>query len=115
LVEAFSQEYDVPPSGYAAYQYVALRVYADAVNKAGSTEPDAVAQALEGMEFDYGIGKSFIRACDHQVFQPAHIAVGRSETEAKDIQPWPQYAFRKILHSVEPDEKYERTCEELNG
>ena len=46
-----------------------------AADKAKSTDPIKVAQALEGMEFDVlNGGKSVMRKDDHQFFQPMYIA-----------------------------------------
>ncbi|HUW94259.1 MAG TPA: ABC transporter substrate-binding protein, partial [Anaerolineae bacterium] len=61
FVDAFGEQHGTPPSGYAAYQYQAVMAYADAVREAGTVSADEVAAALEGLEFDYGSGPSFIR------------------------------------------------------
>lgn len=46
-----------------------------AIEKAGSTDADAVAKALEGMTFDSITGKVTMRAADHQLIQPMYISV----------------------------------------
>ena len=113
FVDAFGEQYGTPPSGYAAYQYQAVMAYADAVRKAGTVSADEVSAALEGLEFDYGSGQSFIRECDHQLFQPAYITLMRSEADAAAIEPWPQYAFREVIAAVEATETVERSCADL--
>jgi branched-chain amino acid transport system substrate-binding protein len=113
FVDAFGEQYGTPPSGYAAYQYQAVMAYADAVKEAGTVSADEVAAALEGLEFDYCSGQSFIRECDHQLFQPAYITLMRSEADAAAIEPWPQYAFREVIAAVEATESVERSCAEL--
>jgi branched-chain amino acid transport system substrate-binding protein len=113
FVDAFGEKYGYPPSGYAAYQYQAIMAWADAVTKAGSVDPDDVAAALEGLEFDHGSGPAYIRACDHQLFQPIHITKMRSEDEASQSPLWPEYAFREVLTTIDVTEDIERTCEEL--
>ena len=85
----------------------------NAVTEAGSVDPDDVAAALEGLEFDHGSGPAYIRACDHQLFQPIHITKMRSEEEAGQSPLWPEYAFREVLSSIDVTEDIERTCEEL--
>ena len=113
FVDAFGEQYGTPPSGYAAYQYQAVMAYADAVREAGTVSADEVAAALEGLEFDYGSGPSFIRECDHQLFQPIYITLMRTEADAAAIQPWPQYAFREVIAAVEATESVERSCADL--
>src|SRR5688572_24048113 len=53
LVEKFRAD-NIEPEGYTLYTYAAIQVWAQAVEEAGSTDLDAVAQALnEGtLEFD---------------------------------------------------------------
>jgi branched-chain amino acid transport system substrate-binding protein len=54
--------------------YNALHGLADAIRKAGSTEPVRVAYALEGLRF-HGLGGELeVRATDHQVEQPLYIS-----------------------------------------
>jgi len=113
FVDAFGEQHGTPPSGYAAYQYQAVMAYADAVREAGTVSADEVAAALEGLEFDYGSGPSFIRECDHQLFQPIYITLMRTEADAAAIQPWPQYAFREVIAAVEATESVERSCADL--
>jgi branched-chain amino acid transport system substrate-binding protein len=106
FVDSFERKFSAKPSGYAAYQYNAIKAWAEAAEKAKSIEPAQVGEQLRGMTFDYSSGKSFIRKCDHQLFQPMHITKGRAE-------PQGEWGFRDLVSSVEADEKFERTCEEL--
>ena len=46
-----------------------------AIEKAGSTDPVAVAYALEGMEIESPYGNVVMRAIDHQLLQPLFISV----------------------------------------
>ena len=49
---------------------------AKAIDKAGSTDPVAVAKALEGMEMQSMQGsKLYMRPSDHQMIQDIHISV----------------------------------------
>lgn len=58
----------------------ALQMLAEAMKKANSTEPAAVAHALEGMEFTAITGdKLTMRADDHQLIQPIQISVHTDE------------------------------------
>ncbi|MBI4595185.1 MAG: ABC transporter substrate-binding protein, partial [Candidatus Tectomicrobia bacterium] len=55
-----------PPSGAAIESYLPVLFYGRAVQKAKSTEPQAIIKALEDLEIDTPIGKQTMRACDHQ-------------------------------------------------
>ena len=55
VVAAFTaQGYD--PEGYTLYTYAAIQVWAQAVEKAGSTDLDAVVEQLHGNQFDTVLG-----------------------------------------------------------
>ena len=66
FVEAYLDRYQVPPSYNAEGAYAALYLYKAAVEKAGSTDGEAVAKALSGLTFDAPNGQITIRAGDHQ-------------------------------------------------
>ena len=44
------------PEGYTLYTYAAIQAYADAVKKAGSTDPEAVAKALRDGSYETVLG-----------------------------------------------------------
>lgn len=52
-----------------------------AIEEAGTTESDAVARALAGMEFESPTGTIIMRADDHQILQPMYVSV--MDTNAK--------------------------------
>jgi branched-chain amino acid transport system substrate-binding protein len=106
FVEAFEKKFNTKPSGYASYQYNAVKAWAAAVEQAGSLDQKKIAEQLKTAKFDYSSGPAFIRSCDHQIFQTVHIMVGRTATQGTQ-------GFRDFVLSIEPDEKYERSCEEL--
>ncbi len=56
LVKKF-REKGVEPEGYVLYTYAAYQAWKQAVEKAGSLEPEKVIEALNDMEFDTVIGK----------------------------------------------------------
>ncbi|MEK9735385.1 MAG: substrate-binding protein, partial [Paracoccaceae bacterium] len=67
FVQSFGTKYGFPPSQAAHTVYCQTLLYADAVQRAGSFNPCAVAEALEGFEFDgLGNGPTVYRAADHQ-------------------------------------------------
>lgn len=61
--------------------YNQMHMLKNAVEKAGSTDSDAVAKALEGMTFQSQTGQITMRAKDHQILQPMYISV--MDTDAK--------------------------------
>ncbi|MGI3163120.1 ABC transporter substrate-binding protein [Pseudooceanicola sp. 200-1SW] len=78
FVKSFGTKYGFPPSQAAHTCYVQTLLYADAVQRAGSFNPCAVAEALEGYEFDgLGNGKTLYRADDHQCFKDVLVVKGK--------------------------------------
>jgi branched-chain amino acid transport system substrate-binding protein len=70
FVQSFGTKFGFPPSQAAHTCYVQTLLYADAVTRAGSFNPCAVVEALEGFEFDgLGNGPTLYRAEDHQCFK----------------------------------------------
>jgi branched-chain amino acid transport system substrate-binding protein len=112
FVEAYTKRWSTPPSGYAGYAYSAMFVVKAAAERAKSTDPAKFSKALEGLEYDFYKGKQWIRACDHQAFQPLFIVKGRTLEEAKKLGR-EQYGMREIVGTVDPSESTERTCQEL--
>ncbi|MDV4167674.1 substrate-binding protein [Rhodovulum sp. FJ3] len=78
FVKSFGTKYGFPPSQAAHTCYVQTLLYADAVARAGSFNPCAVAEALEGYEFDgLGNGPTLYRAEDHQCFKDVLVVKGK--------------------------------------
>ncbi len=57
---------DKYPAGYVGETHTSVLAYANAIQKAGSTDTNAVIAALEGLEFDSCKGMRKIRKEDHQ-------------------------------------------------
>jgi len=87
FVKSFGEKYGRPPSNSAHTCYVQTLLYADAVTRAGSFNPCAVAEALEGFEFDgMGNGPTLYRADDHQCFKDVLVMKGaENPTSEYDI------------------------------
>ena len=78
FVKSFGEKYGFPPSQAAHTCYVQTLLYADACERAGSHNPCAVAEALEGFEFDgLGNGPTLYRAEDHQCFKDVLVVKGK--------------------------------------
>ena len=82
FVKSFGTKYGFPPSQAAHTCYVQTILYADAVARAGSFNPCAVGEALEGFEFDgMGNGKTLYRAEDHQCLKDVLVVKGKENPE----------------------------------
>lgn len=84
FVSSFGREYGQPPSQAAHTCYVQTLLYADAVQRAGSFNPCAVAEALEDFEFDgLGNGRTLYRGADHQCFKDVLVVRGKANPESE--------------------------------
>ncbi|MHA6324937.1 substrate-binding protein [Roseivivax sp. CAU 1753] len=82
FVQSFGEKYGFPPSQAAHTCYAQTMLYADAVQRAGSFNPCAVVEALEGFEFDgLGNGPTLYRAADHQCFKDVVVVRGKENPE----------------------------------
>ncbi len=82
FVRSFGTKYGFPPSQAAHTTYVQTLLYADAVTRANSFNPCAVAEALEDFEFDgLGNGKTLYRGDDHQCFKDVLVVKGKENPE----------------------------------
>ena len=82
FVRSFGNKYGRPPSQAAHTCYVQTLLYADACERAGTFQPEAVGQALEGFEFDgMGNGPTLYRAADHQCFKDVLVVRGKESPE----------------------------------
>jgi branched-chain amino acid transport system substrate-binding protein len=71
---AFRARYPAAQDDYPVLRMEMLvEMLAQAMTKAGSAQPEAVAKALEGMRFDNGFHPMWMRADDHQVIQPLYV------------------------------------------
>lgn len=82
FTRSFGTKYGFPPSQAAHTCYVQTLLYADAVTRAGSFNPCAVGEALEGFEFDgLGNGPTLYRAEDHQCFKDVLVVKGKENPD----------------------------------
>ncbi len=66
FIEDYTAMWGQTPTFYPHSGYIAVLTYAQAIEAAGSTDVDAVHDALEGMTVDTPMGAITIRAEDHQ-------------------------------------------------
>lgn len=72
FVQAYTAKYEAYPSYNAHGAYAAVYAYKAAVEKAGSTDKDAVVAALEGLKLNLPTGEVEFRKEDHQAVTDAH-------------------------------------------
>jgi branched-chain amino acid transport system substrate-binding protein len=72
--EAFRARFPAPQDDYPVLRMeMMIEMLADAMTRAGTSDPTAVAKALEGMKFDNGFHPVWMRAEDHQLIQPLYV------------------------------------------
>lgn len=73
FVEVFRQTFGVLPDLYGADSYSLLYFYRTAVEKAGSSETDAVRAAMRNLSWSTPQGAKTMRGGDHQAVQPMYV------------------------------------------
>jgi branched-chain amino acid transport system substrate-binding protein len=73
FVEKFRAAYDADPDLYGTDSYGVILFYKAAVEKAGSTEPDAVREAMRDLAWMTPQGEKLMRGGDHQAQQPMYV------------------------------------------
>lgn len=94
FVKAYKEKYNGEAPPYtSADQYAAIQMMAAAINKAGSTDIEAVRAALTGLKTDTVLGSVEVRAADHQTSRPILMnqivkgADGKAAYEIKQVMP----------------------------
>jgi branched-chain amino acid transport system substrate-binding protein len=71
---AFRTRFPAPADDYLFLRMpLMIEMLANAMQKARSADPTAVAHALEGMKLDTGFQTTEMRAADHQLIQPLYV------------------------------------------
>ncbi len=95
FVKSFGSEYGFPPSQAAQTCYVQTLLWADAVERAGSFNPEGIIKALEDFEFDgTGNGPTLYRGADHQCFKKVLVVQGKE-------QPSSQFDLLEVVKEVD--------------
>lgn len=102
---AFSRRFKRVSSDYAAYGYSGVREGLEAIQRAGGTDSDRVARALEGHRYAHYKDVQYWRRCDHQSIQSIFLLRGRS-------QPRGAYGLFDVVATV-PGERVTPSCEAL--
>jgi branched-chain amino acid transport system substrate-binding protein len=96
----YFETYKTIPSDAAVHSYVGAMNLFNAVDKAGSTDPDKIAQALRGISFDGPYGKVRISAKDNCARNDAVL----TETMAASSNPYGAKVVMKVLRTFKADE-----------
>lgn len=84
FVSKYRQKYGFPPENQAWGDYSSIKVLAEAIKMAGTTDSKKVVEALEKIKFDGGKGRElYYRTYDHQLMQPMYV-VDIKKTGNKD-------------------------------
>jgi branched-chain amino acid transport system substrate-binding protein len=89
FVKKYSEHYKMPPDNQAWQDYTAVRSLIAAMNKAGSTDYEAVVKALEGMRFDGAKDREvWYRDFDHQLIQTVYVVKAADRPATSDQWDW---------------------------
>jgi len=86
FVAAFSKKYGKPPENHAWIEYIALKLMAQAMSEAKSTDSEnLIAYFEKGAKFDILKARNaYFRAWDHQLVQEAYPFWPKSKAQMKD-------------------------------
>ncbi len=96
----FWKKYNTIPSDAAVHSYVGAMNLFNAIEKAGSTDPQKIADALRGISFDGPYGTVRISAKDNCMRNDAVL----TETMAAPSNPYNAKVYMKVLETFKADE-----------
>lgn len=73
FVEAYKKANDGEPGNFARVAYDSIRMVANGIKEAGSTDPDDVVDTLGGLKMQSLFGQNEFRSCDHQAKNPVWV------------------------------------------
>lgn len=114
----FRKRYPAPADDYVhARMQVMIEMLAAAIEKAGSSDPAAIARALEGLHYDGttlgGLHQATMRADDHQLQQPMVVSVldrAGSDGVRHDVEG-SGFGFRTVRRMTAADVAQPGRCE----
>jgi branched-chain amino acid transport system substrate-binding protein len=103
FVNAYKERFGVYPSYNAHGAYAAVKTYAAAAKKAGSVDKEKIIKALEGLTIDLPIGKTAIRAGDHQAVSEGTWGktAAAPDMPIRILKPMRHFPGEEITPSVE--------------
>ncbi|HEX7929112.1 MAG TPA: substrate-binding domain-containing protein [bacterium] len=97
LVKEHQKRFNAPPDFFTAGGFAAAMAAVTALNKAKSTDAEALIKAMEGMEFDTPKGKMRFRPEDHQALQSMYHFKIR-------VDPNVEWAIPQLVREIKPEE-----------
>lgn len=84
FVAQVREKFKLTPNYSLAAPYINTRMLIEAIHKAKSTDPKAVAAALEGLKFESLTGIEEVRKEDHQVLRDFYLIKGKAKGQMRD-------------------------------
>ncbi len=85
-----------------------ITMLAQSMDEAKTTDPKAVALKLETMAFKTPLGDTYVRAQDHQFYQPLYVSV-MSDDVPKKLEKTP-FGFKTVGMSAAKETEVPTTC-----
>lgn len=112
FVEKYKAKNDGVPPGYGpAAGYGLASMFLAGMEAAGSNEPQAVIEALEGMEGDNFVGHFVINPKTHQTVRPYFVLKTKPESEMEN-----EYDFAEVVLTSDTEQPADlNECEDIGG
>ena len=75
--------------------------------------PADFAQSVIGQPLGLSGGSGYVRACDHQAFQPTYVVQGLARSEAAARGGSVRFGYRATVATIPPDERQAPSCADL--
>jgi branched-chain amino acid transport system substrate-binding protein len=100
FAKAYWEEFKAVPPSQGAQAYVGAMILFNGIEKAGSTDPEKIIQALKGASYDGPYGKVRISPKDNSMRTPALL----TETKKAPTNPYGAKIIKKVLVTLKPEE-----------
>jgi len=87
FVKEYQAEYGEVPDNFARVGFDSVRMVANGIQAAGSSDPTEVAKQLPGMEMTTIFGQDQFRSCDHQAVNPVWMGKINSPPSGETMPP----------------------------
>mgnify|MGYP000412656849 CR=1 FL=1 len=88
IVDMFKRELGIIPSYTMVNGYVVNELIFRGIAAAGSTEPQAIIKALEGLQYDGPTGSEMVQSFDHQVIKSYFFLKGKSKAAKRNDEDY---------------------------
>lgn len=101
FVKKYRETYDDTPRLGSLLGYTIIYAIKAAVEKAGTTDTEKLVETLEGLEFDWPLGKLTMRAVDHQSTMGAWVGKIAVKGDLGTMTDWRYAPGEDYMHSPE--------------